>query len=204
MSTEHNNTPPDALHCVLRIQTFTLLWMSVEAVVALVAAWKARSLALLAFGGDSAVELLSAAVVFWRFYSPTHKKHAEERAARIAGGLLFVLAAVVITTSILTLSAYIEPRPSPMGIALLVLAAIVMPWLAAQKRQLSIATASAALRADAAESAVCGYMALIALAGLIVNAVWKVSWADPVAALALLPLILREGWEAWKGKPCCL
>jgi divalent metal cation (Fe/Co/Zn/Cd) transporter len=77
-----------------------------------------------------------------------------------------------------------------------------MPWLAAQKRQLSITTASAALRADATESAVCGYLALIALAGLVVNAVWKVNWADPVAALALLPLIVREGWEARKGKPC--
>jgi divalent metal cation (Fe/Co/Zn/Cd) transporter len=80
---------------------------------------------------------------------------------------------------------------------------MIMPWLAAQKRQLSIATASAALRADAAESAVCGYLALIALVGLVVNAVWKVSWADPVAALALVPLIVREGREARKGKGCC-
>ena len=86
---------------------------------------------------------------------------------------------------------------------MLILAALVMPWLAKQKRQLSAATASAALRADAAESAVCGYLALIALVGLIVNAVWRVSWADPVAALTLLPLILREGWEAMKGRPCC-
>jgi divalent metal cation (Fe/Co/Zn/Cd) transporter len=127
----------------------------------------------------------------------------EERAERIAGGLLFVLAAFVVTTSVLTLSGHIEARPSPIGIALLVLAAMIMPWLAAEKRQLSTATASAGLRADAAESAVCGYLALIVLAGLVVNAVWKVSWADPVAALALLPLVVREGWEARKGKPCC-
>jgi divalent metal cation (Fe/Co/Zn/Cd) transporter len=80
---------------------------------------------------------------------------------------------------------------------------MIMPWLAAQKRRLSTAAASAALRADAAESAVCGYLALIALAGLVVNEIWKVSWADPVAALALLPLIVREGWEARKRKPCC-
>lgn len=76
-------------------------------------------------------------------------------------------------------------------------------WLAAQKRQMSAATASAALRADAAESAVCGYLALIALAGLVVNAIWRMSWADPVAGLGLLPFIIREGWEAMKGKPCC-
>ncbi len=203
MSAEENSTRPEVSQRVLWIQTLTLLWMSVEAVVSLGAAWMARSPALLAFGGDSAVELLSAGVVFWRFYAPSHREQAEKRAGRIAGGLLFVLAVFVVTTSVLTLLGHVEARPSPIGIALLVLAAMIMPWLAAQKRQLSSAAASAALRADAAESAVCGYLALIALAGLVVNAVWKVSWADPVAALALLPLITREGWEAWKGKPCC-
>jgi divalent metal cation (Fe/Co/Zn/Cd) transporter len=87
--------------------------------------------------------------------------------------------------------------------ALLILAAVVMPWLAKRKRRLSAATGSSALRADAAESAVCSYLSLIALAGLAVNAIWGVRWADPVAALALLPLIVGEGWEAMKGEPCC-
>ena len=168
MSAEENTTPPEVLQRVIWIQTLTLIWMSMEAVVSLGAAWMARSPALLAFGGDSAVELLSAAVVFLRFYSRSHREHGEERAGRIAGGLLFVLAAFVVTTSALTLTGHVEARPSPIGIALLVLAAMIMPWLAAQKRQLSTATASAALRADAAESAVCGYLALIALTGLVV------------------------------------
>lgn len=202
MPVEENSTPPKVLQRVLWIQTLTLIWMSVEAGVSLVAAWTARSPALLAFGGDSAVELLSAAVVFRRFYAASQREHGEERAGRIAGGLLFVLAALVVTTSVLTLLGHVEARPTLIGIAVLGLAAMIMPWLAAQKRQLSIATGSAASRADAAESAVCGYLALIALAGLAVNAAWKVSWADPLAALTLLPLILREGWEAWKGKPC--
>jgi divalent metal cation (Fe/Co/Zn/Cd) transporter len=188
---------------IIRLQAVTLVWMSVEVVVSLGAAWSASSPALLGFGGDSVAELLSAAVVLRRFYLPSDENHAEERAAKIAGGLLFVLAAFVVTTSVLTLSGHVKARPSPIGIVLLVLAAMIMPWLAAQKRRLSTATASAALRADAAESAVCGYLALIALAGLVVNEFWKVGWADPVAALALLPLILREGWEARKGKPCC-
>jgi len=196
-------TSPEVLQRVKWIQTLTLVWMSVEVVVSMGAAWIARSPALFAFGGDSAVEILSAAVVLWRFYSPSHGEHAEKRAGRIAGGLLFVLAAFVVTTSVLALLGHVDARPSLIGIALLVLAAMIMPWLAAQKRHLSITTASAALRADAAESAVCGYLALIVLAGLVVNAVWKVSWADPLAALALMPLILREGWEASKGKPCC-
>ena len=117
--------------------------------------------------------------------------------------MLFVLAAFVASTSVLTLLGRVETRPSPIGIALLILAAVVMPWLAKQKRQLSAASGSAALRADAAESAVCGYLALIALAGLAVNAIWRVTWADPIAALALLPLIVRDGWEAMKGKSCC-
>jgi divalent metal cation (Fe/Co/Zn/Cd) transporter len=177
--------------------------MNAEAAVALGAAWIARSPALLGFGGDSAIELLSAVVVLRHFYHPSNEAHAEERAARIAGGLLFVLAVFVVSASVVTLSGHVEARPSPVGIALLILAAVVMPWLARQKRRLSAITGSAALRADAAESAVCGYLALITLAGLVVNATWKVSWADPVAAVALLPLILREGWEAMKGKPCC-
>jgi Cation efflux family len=167
--------------------------MRVEAVVSLGLAWFAHSPALLGFGGYSAIELLSATVVLWRFHSPSRGDGAEQRAARIAGGLLFVLAAFVALVSILTLPGHVEARPSPIGIVLLVLGAVFMPWLAMQRRQLSAATGSAALRADAAESTVCGYLALIALAGLVVNAIWGVSWADPIAALALLPLILREG-----------
>jgi len=95
----------------------------------------ASSPALLGFGGDSAVELFSAAVVLRRFYLPSDEGHADERAARIAGGLLFVLAAFVAFTSVLTLLGRIEARPSPIGIALLIVAAVVMPWLAKQKRQ---------------------------------------------------------------------
>ena len=197
-----NTIAPEAVHRVIRIQAFTLIWMSAEAVVSLGAAWAARSPALLSFGGDSAVELVSAAIVFRRFYRHSHEAHAEKRAARSAGALLFILAAVVAVSSALTLAGFVEPRPSLVGIALLILAAVVMPWLAGQKRKLSAATGSAALRADAAESAVCGYLALIALAGLTANAAWGVKWADPVAALALIPFILHEGWEAMKGEPC--
>jgi divalent metal cation (Fe/Co/Zn/Cd) transporter len=193
---------PEIARRVIRIQTLTLMWMSAEAAVSLAAAWTAHSPALLSFGGDSAVELLSAAVVLRRFHRPSDDSEAEERASKIAGALLFVLAAFVILASALALLGFAEARPSPVGIALLILAAVVMPWLARQKRRLSVITASAALRADAAESAVCGYLALIALVGLAVNAIWGVRWADPLAALALLPLTLHEGWEAMKGESC--
>lgn len=207
----HNNgmplkekpVPPESLRRIVWIQFLTLAWMSVEAVVSFSAAWKAHSPALLAFGGDSAVEFLSAAVVLYHFRSPTPSGASARQAARVAGALLFVLAAFVIVASALALRGHVEALPSPAGIVLLILAAAVMPWLAAQKRRLSAAIDSAALRADAAESAVCGYLALIALAGLVINAVYKVSWADPIAALGLLPFIVREGWEASRGKPCC-
>ena len=126
----------------------------------------------------------------------------ENRAARIAGALLFVLAPCVVMVSALSLLGYGEPKPSVTGIVILLLAAVVMPLLAREKRRLSAATGSAALRADAAESAVCAYLSVLALLGVGLNTVWHVSWADPVAALVIVPFIVREGREAMRGKTC--
>jgi divalent metal cation (Fe/Co/Zn/Cd) transporter len=192
----------DITRRIQRIQAITIVWMSVEASVALSTAWIARSPVLLAFGGDSAIELLSAVVVLWRFRSHAVSEYAERRASRIAGALLFVLAAYVVTVSALTLLRYSEPRPTYLGIAILIAAAAIMPWLAKEKRRLSSATGSAALRADSAQSALCAYLSLIALVGLGVNAIWRVAWADPVAALVVTPLIVWEGREAMRGKSC--
>lgn len=117
------------------------------------------------------------------------------------------LAGLVALTSILNYLGYREAQRSLVGIGILLAAAVVMPWLANRKRQLVAITSSAALKADAAQSALCAYMAWIALAGLLVNAIWEISWADSVAALALTPLILREGWIAVHssklGCGCC-
>jgi divalent metal cation (Fe/Co/Zn/Cd) transporter len=176
--------------------------MSVEAVVSLSAAWMAHSPALLAFGGDSAIELVSAVVVYWRFRSKRSDERAEKLAARITGSLLFALAAYVALVAALALLGHREVKPSYLGMVVLIVAAIAMPLLARQKRKLSALTASAALRADAAESALCGYLSIIALAGLVANAFWGVTWADPIAALCLIPLVVREGWQALKGRPC--
>jgi divalent metal cation (Fe/Co/Zn/Cd) transporter len=193
---------PDAIRRIQRVQTVTIVWMSVEAAVSLFAAWRATSPALLAFGGDSAIELLSAVVVLWRFRVSDAHEDTERRAARVAGGLLFALAAFVAVTSIMSLLGYSEPKPTFLGIAILVAAAVIMPWLAKEKRRLSGAIGSAALRADAAQSALCAYLSLIALTGLASNAIWRVKWADPIAALAVLPLIIWEGREAMRGRPC--
>jgi divalent metal cation (Fe/Co/Zn/Cd) transporter len=192
----------DAVHRIRRVQAITIAWMGVEAAVSLFSAWRARSPALLAFGGDSAVELLSAVVVLRRFRTNAAHEHTERRAARVAGLLLFALAAYVALASFMSLLGYSEPKPSALGIAVLVVAAAGMPWLAREKRKLSAATGSAALRADAAESALCAYLSVIALVGLGMNAIWRMRWADPVAALVILPLILWEGREAIRGKPC--
>jgi divalent metal cation (Fe/Co/Zn/Cd) transporter len=192
MTTATSAPLPDVSRRVLQLQVLTIVWMIVEAVVSLGTAWSSHSPALFAFGGDSLIELLSAAVVFWRFQFTLN----EARAARIAGVLLFALAGLVILTSVLNFLGYREAQRSLVGIGILLAAAIVMPWLASRKRHLATITSSAALKADAAESALCGYMAWIALSGLVVNTIWHRSWADPVAALALTPLILREGWEA--------
>jgi divalent metal cation (Fe/Co/Zn/Cd) transporter len=116
--------------------------------------------------------------------------------------LLFALAAFVAVSSVTSLLGYSEPKPTRLGIAILVAAAAVMPWLAKEKRRLSATTSSAALRADAAQSALCAYFSLIALLGLAINAVWHVKWADPTAALVALPLIVWEGREAMRGKAC--
>jgi Co/Zn/Cd efflux system component len=184
---------------IVRLQVITVVWMSVEAAVSLGTAWHAHSPALFGFGGDSLIELLSAAVVLGRFKFRVD----EARAAQIAGVLLLGLAGLVVLTSILNFIGYREADRSLIGIAVLLAAAVAMPFLASRKRKLAAVTSSASLKADAAESALCGYMACIALAGLGANAIWGKSWADPLAALALTPLILREGREALRARRIC-
>ena len=159
------------------------------------------------FGGDSAIELLSAIVVLWRFRSKSDAARSERIAARTTGVLLVLLALLVTVAAGLALLGYREPQPSLVGIILLVVAAFSMPWLARRKRRLAAQFGSAALRADATESAVCAFMSWITLAGLLSNEILRKSWADPVAALVLVPLMLSEGWKAVResepGRQCC-
>jgi divalent metal cation (Fe/Co/Zn/Cd) transporter len=169
-------------------------------VVAVLAAVRAHSVALAAFGGDSAIELLSAAVVLARFRS---RRMTEEVASKITGWLLLSLALYIAAQSFYTLVAsQSKPEPSYLGVGLLVAAAVVMPLLGRRKRQLAIVAKSSALQADAAQSSVCGYLAWIALAGLLLNAVVHWTWADPVAAIGLLPIVIKEAKEALEGDAC--
>src|SRR5579864_2100004 len=202
MASGLESTDRDVLRRIHRIQAVTVCWMILEAGVSLWAAWRARSPALLAFGGDSAFELASAAVVFWRFRSNLADEDAERKAARIAGILLLALALFVVATSSVTLLGYSEPKLSYVGIAILVAAAVLMPWLAREKQRLSSVARSPALRADAAESMLCAYLSWIALIGLTAHAWFGVAWADPIAALVITPLIVWEAREALRGKAC--
>jgi len=186
---------------IRRIHWFTIVWMAIEVAVAFIAAIRAHSVALAAFGGDSAIELLSAAVVLARFHSA--RSITEKLASKLTGWLLVSLAIYIAAGSIYTLIASeSKPKPSYLGIGLLFAAAVVMPWLARRKRALAITTNSFALRADAAQSSICSYLSWIALAGLLLNAVLHASWADPVAALGLLPIVIKEAKESFHGRSC--
>lgn len=188
------------LSAIRRIQIVTILWMSVEVIVSAVVAVRAHSIAVLAFGGDSAIELLSGVTVLVRFAGTRLTEH---RAARLTAILLYCLAAFIVCASTLSLlNLWVPPEPSYLGMGLLLAAAAVMPWLARRKRQLSKETGSSALAADAVQSSVCGWLAWIALAGLALNAVLGISWADPLAALAITPIVLIEAREAWKEQGC--
>ena len=185
---------------IIRLQVITLVWMLIECGVALGAAWKAGSPALLAFGSDSLVELLSAAVVLFQFVSVF--KLSAARAARMAGVLLFVLAAAVALTSAVALLRGAEPETSWAGIGITVAALVGMPVLSWRKRRIARAAENAALAADAVQSATCAYLAGITLLGLALNAAFHVGWMDPLAALAAIPILAIEGKRALRGKAC--
>ena len=184
------------------VQIATIAWMIAETAASLFAAWQAHSPALLAFGGDSAIELLSGAIVLWGFRSHATRALTARYVDRLDGPLLFTLAAYVVTISALTLAGHREPKRTILGIAILIAAAIIMPLLAREKRKLSAVTGSAALRADAVQSGTCADLSAIALVGQAANAIWHVTWADPVAAFAIVPYVVWEGREAMQGKAC--
>jgi divalent metal cation (Fe/Co/Zn/Cd) transporter len=185
---------------VLWLQGITLAWMLVEFGVAAYAAATAHSPALLAFGSDSLVELLSATVVVLQWVPKV--TISERRASRAAGGLLFVLAGMVAAIAVASFALHVRPETSCAGIAITVAALIAMPVLAALKRREARRSGNAALAADAVQSATCAYLAGITLAGLALNAAFHIAWFDSLAALAAVPLLLKEGRSAWRGQAC--
>jgi divalent metal cation (Fe/Co/Zn/Cd) transporter len=185
---------------VFWLQGITLVWMLVECGVSVYAALVAHSPAMAAFGSDSFVELLSAGVVLLQFVPGVSV--SERSAARIAGVLLFVLALMVGVLAAGSLVAGRRPETSRIGMGITLAALIVMPILATLKRKEARRSNNAALAADAVQSATCAYLAVIVLVGLLIHAVFRVGWCDSAAALVAIPLLLKEGRAAWKGRSC--
>lgn len=185
---------------VLWLQFITLAWMSIECGIALISAWKAHSPALLAFGSDSFVELLSATIVILQF-APSFTL-STTRAGRISAILLFMLAGVVGFTSAAALIGRVEPDTSWSGIAVTLAALVIMPLLSGAKRRAARTLRNSALAADAVQSATCAYLAATTLFGLAINAAFHIRWIDPLAALAAIPILCIEGKRALRGEVC--
>jgi divalent metal cation (Fe/Co/Zn/Cd) transporter len=155
---------------------------------------------MLAFGSDSLIELMSAAVVLLPWFSSVSV--SERKATRAAAVLLFVLAFVVGCVALASLALRFHPETSRTGIGITIAALLAMPVLARLKRREARRCGNAALAADATQSAACAYLALIALAGLAVNALFHIAWFDAAAALAATPILIKEGISAWRGHTC--
>jgi divalent metal cation (Fe/Co/Zn/Cd) transporter len=195
------------LHKALRLEIVTILWMVIEAGASIVAGIGARSLLLVAFGIDSGIELISGIVLFWRLKTESvgglagveTSEKIERKASRIGGWLLYLLSAYVIIQAAYGLISHHSADKSWLGIAIAIVAAGGMPFLAKAKLRIADQIGSRALRADAMETLTCGYLAWVLLAGLLTNAFVHWWWIDSVASLAIVPLLLREAKEALSG-----
>jgi divalent metal cation (Fe/Co/Zn/Cd) transporter len=191
-----------------RLEYVTLVWMSLEAIVAIGSGLAAQSLVLIAFGLDSLIELASAGVLIWRLtvelrHGEKFAEAAEHRAARIGGVLLFGLAAYVVIASAWKLWAREGGDFSAPGLIVSALSIPVMYYLSRRKLRLADALGSRALRADAVESIACGWLAFVVVAALVAQFSTGLWWIDPVASLAIVWFLVREGREAWSGQECC-
>jgi divalent metal cation (Fe/Co/Zn/Cd) transporter len=181
----------------------TIAWNLAEGLIAVAAGIAARSIALVAFGMDSFIETISGALVGWRLLSELSSGSVERaadlerRMSRLAGVLLLLLAAyILIDTGVRLLGYGAEPRPSGIGIIVTAAAVVVMPLLAWLKFRTAVELSSRALRADAFETITCAGLSVATLAGLALNFSLGWTWADPLAALVLVPIVAHEGFEA--------
>lgn len=199
-----------ALRAALKLEYLTVGWNVVEGVIAVAAALTAGSVALLAFGIDSFVETSSGLILLWRLRAESASpspdacavERLERRAQKLVAASLAALAAWVAFDATRALCGREVPEPSPVGIALTAVSAAVMLWLARAKRAAARTLGSRALEADAFQTTACWWLSIVTLGGLGLNAAFGWWWADPVAALAMTPLILQEARESWRGDPC--
>jgi divalent metal cation (Fe/Co/Zn/Cd) transporter len=186
-----------------RLEYFTLGWNLTEAAVAIGAGLFAGSIALIGFGVDSLIESLSGGILFWRLLRTETDERRERLAHRLVGISFFLLALYVAFEAGKSLLRHEEPETSVVGIILSILSLIVMPLLARAKRRVAAKIDSRALYADSRQTDICAYLSAILLGGLLLNGLFGWWWADPIAALCMLPLIFREGMEAVRDRSSC-
>ena len=180
----------------------TITYNVIEAVIALAAGTVASSSALIGFGLDSIVEVLSAAAVAWQFATPDPHRR-EKIALRVIAFSFFGLAAFVTVDAVRALAGAAEPEHSPVGIALAAASLAIMPFLSWFERRTGRELGSASAVADSKQTLICTYLSAVLLVGLVLNSALGWSWADPLAALVIAAFALKEGLEAWRGEACC-
>ncbi len=189
-----------------RLTWATLAYNVLESLVAFVAGLLAGGVALVGFALDSVIEVSASAAALWRLRhdaDPGHRERAERRALELIGWSFVALAAYVGVDAVRALVAREAPAASPLGIAIAALSLVVMPLLARAKRRVAAQLSSSALTAEARQTDICMYLSALLLAGLALNATLGWWWADPIAALAMVPLIACEGVEALRGRTVC-
>ena len=184
----------------------TLLYNSVEGIVSIGAGLMAGSVALVGFGMDSAIEVVSSFAALWRLKGDADvasRERSERIALRVIGSSFLALACYVLVDAAHALYSREVPQKSIPGLVITTLSVVIMPLLSRAKRRIAIALGSRALTADATQTNLCAYLSGIALIGLALNAALGWWWADPVAALAMVPIIAKEGVEGWRGEDHC-
>ncbi len=184
----------------------TLVYNALEGIIAIASGSVAGSIALIGFGVDSGIELAASSVALWRLrHDADHvrREQVERLAHRLIGGLFVLLSLYVTVEASLALWHRDEPCESPVGIALAAASVLVMPLLARAKRKVGVALGSRALTAEATQTSLCMWLSAILLGGLAANAWLGWWWADPVAALAMVPIIAREGVDGLRGHATC-
>lgn len=189
-----------------RLNIVTLAYNSLEGVVALIAGALAGSIALTGFGLDSSIEVTASLTALWRLRAdatPERRESAERVSLRVIGVLFLALAAYVGIDATLSLVRHEAPSESIVGIAIATLSVVVMPVLARAKRHVALALRSGALAAESQQTSLCAYLSAILFIGLILNATVGWWWADPLAGLAMVPIIVREGIDGVRGRSAC-
>jgi divalent metal cation (Fe/Co/Zn/Cd) transporter len=192
-----------ALHRRIRLLVWaTIGYNVIEAVVALTAGLRASSTALMGFGLDSVIEVAAAAAVAWQFATPDPERR-EKAALRFIAWAFYALAAYITVDAVLALAGSGDARPSPVGIGLAAVSLAVMPLLAWLQIRAGRESGSASAVAEAKQTLLCSYLSAALLVGLVLNALFGWTWADPLAGLVIAAFAVREGRQAWRGDPCC-